>query len=445
MDNPNLVSYLLEFAMLIPAAIIALMPTRKHLRYRAGISCAITFGCVVIFGVLGAFVTSSLALPTNAVLLPESLLLLVLFCNVSTLQLAKRIYCFLNAWMLCSFATMYTYYVVAPWEISNINPVFTVYSAGMNLLVGFLICAIFARTLLVKLPALFENESIDSLWKWVLLAPLAMTALILWITPVSAANIMVGFLRPKGLATMAIIPLSIWFLYHVAWLVSSRSSDHERLRRENELLKLERKRQEELMTYIEDTRAMRHDFRHHMVVISELTHAGQASEVASYADQFIETSAELHGNAYCDNSAVDALAAHYDAIAKAKGIDTAWTLDLPGELPVKEIDFCSALGNLVENAINAAAMCDKGARTLSVKGSTFSGNIITLIVENSFTGDLKVSENGLPQTDRAGHGIGLSSVSAVARKYGGSLTTTHEDATFSASMLLYARKDTSNA
>ena len=431
-------NYLLEFAMLLPAAVIALAPLRGNFRFREGAVYIAAFGCIVAFCVVGALAASSLEVPTNYILIPECLVMFALLMYVSALDRMKTAFCFLNAAALCAFSAMYSFYLVAPWELGNNSSVFTLKSGGVCLFVTFVLCALFAWTLLVKLPALFGNKILDSMWKWVVAAALVLVAFIIWITPVSAINIMVGYFRPKALALFLIFPAAIWLVHHVAWIISSRISESEQLKRENELLKLEEKRHDELLSFIEDARAMRHDFRHHMAVVGELAQGGKVDEVVAYADQFVEASRKAHSNLYCENSAVDAIAAHYDALAESRGVNVTWTLDLPGELPVKEVDFCSVLGNLVENAIIAAGKCEGAEAVANVKAGTFAGNIITLVVENGYAEPLSLAEDGLPQSNREGHSVGLTSVAAIARRYNGSLTISTEGSTFSATVVLYA-------
>ena len=423
--------------MLFPAAIMALMPCRGHFRFRTSIVVSAACGCVLALAVIGSLSASSFGVPANYILVPFSLLLLAPLLFVSTLERWKTIYCFLNAAMLCSFSTMYASYATAPWEIGNSSNVFTVQSGAVCLAITFAVCALFSRTLLVKLPALFANTALDALWKWVSLAPIAMIAFVLWMIPVSAENVMVGFVLPKGLAITSLIPLFAWFLHHVAWLIASRTEESVRLGHENKLLKLEGKRQSELLAYIDDAQAMRHDFRHHMVVIDELLNVGKAEEARSYAGSFIESSTEKHANLYCKNSAVDAIAAHYDSLATAKGIESIWFLDVQKDLPVKETDFCSVLGNLVENAINAAEKCDEGDRWLKIKASALPKSVITIAVQNSFAEPVKLGADGIPVANQADHGIGSASVAAISNKYDGSFNVSAENDTFTASVLLY--------
>ncbi len=54
-------------------------------------------------------------------------------------------------------------------------------------------------------------------------------------------------------------------------------------------------------------------------------------ELRDYLGQLAET-AEGEYRAYCANGAVDAIAAHYSALAEAQRVEIDWRLELPAAL-----------------------------------------------------------------------------------------------------------------
>ncbi|MFR1373971.1 MAG: GHKL domain-containing protein [Eisenbergiella massiliensis] len=61
------------------------------------------------------------------------------------------------------------------------------------------------------------------------------------------------------------------------------------------------------------------------------------------------------------------------------------------ESPIKEYDFFAVLGNLLDNAIDAAAKCDEGRRSVELKLYR-ANNITVLSLKNSYSSEPKKKE-----------------------------------------------------
>lgn len=94
-------------------------------------------------------------------------------------------------------------------------------------------------------------------------------------------------------------------------------------------------------------------------------------------------------------------------------------------------------GNLIDNALRAAAQCQQG-RKVSVRLFEPEGNFIFFVVENPYTGELSRAGGRFLSTKEEGgeHGIGLMSVRGLAKKYGGILDLQQEDGFFIATLSL---------
>ena len=135
--------------------------------------------------------------------------------------------------------------------------------------------------------------------------------------------------------------------------------------------------------------------------------------------------------------AVDSLAAYYDAIAREKRVVIGWLLDLPEQLPVAEVDYCSVLGNLVENAILATAELEESKRWVEVVSQEVTDHALGINVRNTFAGEVEFDRDGLPKAHKRSHGVGLPSVVATVKRYNGGLDIHAQDGEFFAGAIMY--------
>ena len=213
------------------------------------------------------------------------------------------------------------------------------------------------------------------------------------------------------------------------------SARNQKLAEENHVLSLESRRYEELRGYMDRTRALRHDFRQHLRVISGLSESGRLDELQAYLKQYSGELAEEHA-VLCANAAVDAIAGYYDAAARRADVPVSWQLELPERLPLPEADLCMMLGNLLENALRASEALPKDARRVQVLCRMLSPGMLGLIVENRYDGVLRRSGCKLLSTAHPGPGLGLLSVRTAAGRYHGEVTVETEDHIFRVNVLL---------
>ena len=230
---------------------------------------------------------------------------------------------------------------------------------------------------------------------------------------------------------------SAFMFYHIFWWSTMRFTESARLQQENTFLQMEAKRYEEMKAYMSYSREMRHNFRQHILVISGLTESERYYELREYLAQFTD-SVNSGYKVYCMNPAIDALASHYDRIAREQSTAVTWSLELPADLPVKEADYCAIFGNLIENALNAVKNLPAEQRSVHVVSSMLSKFMTGLSIDNPYAGTIAFGKNGLPLSREDGHGIGLVSVMNTVNRYGGSMDITAEGGTFSVDIILYS-------
>lgn len=424
----------LELSISIPAAIMAFLPVRKNVRFRWPAMMLLSGAFLIAFMLLGALVCVRFDVSTSFVLLPLLLLCFEVFTLVVKLELSKKIFCFLNACMLCFFTTVYAVFITAPIE-PNEGP-FTVRSSLICMGLTFLVLILFYKTLSVKLPYLLQEDRLNRSWWALSIVLIILCSVFLYINPENLEMVRVGRVRSFGLITLALYPVAVFLIYHLFWWTSVRLNENAEMRQENTVLNMEQKRYEELRSYMDETRTLRHDFRQHIRVITELAAHEQYAELKDYIKQFAGILKKGY-TPFCANMAVDAVASHYAGLAESQNTKMEWDLRLPKELPVPEVEFCAMLGNLLENALNATEKVPEEKRRIDVVSSMLSDTMLGLSVTNPYVGKVRFDRDHLPISLVPGHGVGMPSVAATVKRYNGDMDITAKDGIFSVNIMLY--------
>lgn len=120
--------------------------------------------------------------------------------------------------------------------------------------------------------------------------------------------------------------------------------------------------------------------------------------------------------------------------------DINWTCAAHGaELNFMDpLDLACIIGNALDNAVEAVAhIADKKRQIISVKIAP-TNNMMQILIENTFDGTLYTADGQLltRKKDRQNHGLGVQSIQAAARKYGGCASTAVEGNTFILNILI---------
>ena len=162
----------------------------------------------------------------------------------------------------------------------------------------------------------------------------------------------------------------------------------------------------------------RHDMRHHLSLIGWYLSNGDYESTEKYVKLAQEDIENITPTRYCKNNTVNLILSSFAVKAKKKGVVFSVDAQLPQSLSISETELCALLSNSLENAIEAAALVeDEQFRKVRISCQTHKGNLL-IFIENSFTGKV-IMENGLPQSSREGHGLGVKSMSMIVEKYNG--------------------------
>lgn len=248
------------------------------------------------------------------------------------------------------------------------------------------------------------------------------------------ANSLVANFIPLVLSTLLLA-----FAYYLIARSINQTKRHQALEKQ---LALQRDHYQNLYNSIADTKAIRHDLRHHLVTIAEFLGKNNTSAAQEYLNQLSCNYDDSSLPIVCSNKSANALISHYLKIANQLNIATVTELHLPDDLGIDDLDLCVILGNCLENAIEACSKIGGDEpRCINIKSEITKGHLL-ITITNSFNGRvLHQGGEGLLSTKKGtGHGIGLSSVKAVADKYSGHFASSFDQLVFKVSVSLKLSK-----
>lgn len=191
---------------------------------------------------------------------------------------------------------------------------------------------------------------------------------------------------------------------------------------------------------IAETRAARHDLRHHLSIIQAYLQSNDTENLTNYLYEYNRSLPDDTELSLCENHASNVIILHYTGIAKTESVCVHTDLQLPQKIGIADLDLCIVFGNCLENALEACRKINSEERYISVK-SRICGDMLGITIDNSFDGIVQEKNGAFLSGKRVNEeGVGLSSVRAVAAKYNGSAFFTYNDKEFCASIVLNTKK-----
>ena len=207
----------------------------------------------------------------------------------------------------------------------------------------------------------------------------------------------------------------------------------------------ENKHYQQLERINDKHRALMHDIKKYIRTAVELI---QNNENVSALQIFEKLDIEIRNTSastidYCTNKLLNAILCERKTKANELGIEykVNLSLDLYTEY-IDDIDLISIVGNLIDNAIEAAAkLKDKGFVNIEMFMAN-EGHFMVWEVSNNFLIPPVVENGGFITSKRnmSGHGIGIHTVEKIVKSYGGTLKIDIDNKVFIASIIFQVDK-----
>ncbi|MCL2820354.1 MAG: GHKL domain-containing protein [Oscillospiraceae bacterium] len=194
-----------------------------------------------------------------------------------------------------------------------------------------------------------------------------------------------------------------------------------------------------LSSHITETKRAEHDLRQHLTTIKAYNKGFEHEKLSGYLDELFKSIPDSSNITFCENFAVNSILHYYFSIAKKENIDIHINAEIPADTGINDTDLCIIFGNCIENAIEACCRTD-GDRYIKIQSKLF-GEMLTIVITNSFDGNIQIENDKFMSQKRKGEGIGISSVKAIVEKYGDSANFEKSNNEFNVKIILCINKE----
>lgn len=189
-------------------------------------------------------------------------------------------------------------------------------------------------------------------------------------------------------------------------------------------------------TYIANSK-LYHDIHNHIEVMHRYLEQGKTDDAIQYLEDLRIPVQEITQTVWTGDEAIDYLVNSKITFAEQQHIHTNLNIEFPRNTNIRSVDLTAILGNLLDNALEAAVAAKGDFRFINLTIRRIH-NMLIIKIENGFAEKPVVVDGELQtlKTDKSMHGWGLKSIISAAEKYDGVVETSYSDHTFQAVVTL---------
>lgn len=184
----------------------------------------------------------------------------------------------------------------------------------------------------------------------------------------------------------------------------------------------------------EKIRAIRHDMKHHIREIKELSEKGMTKEINEYIDMLAGDINEAQSYIDTGNAALDGIVNYYMSVAATENIIFDTNISVPQNMQIKTYDLNIIMGNLLDNAFENTMMAKNKQVLLKMK---YFNSILYISSINTYTGAIKKTGEKFISLKDSSHGYGVDNIKRIVNKYNGNIEIDYKNNVFNISIVLY--------
>lgn len=190
----------------------------------------------------------------------------------------------------------------------------------------------------------------------------------------------------------------------------------------------------EMLQLHENARKLKHDMRNHLMVLASYLNGNEILEAKQYASEILDKLNLEYSYIKTGNTLLNYIVNQKLSAAKQMGIYVKAEIENLRFASVQSIDFSALLGNLLDNALEAAAHSQKKYVELTIR-QVRGYEVIKICNSIDDSVLAKNPKFNTTKNERAQHGVGLSQVRDIVEKYQGLLDIYEEEDRFIVSVM----------
>ena len=225
------------------------------------------------------------------------------------------------------------------------------------------------------------------------------------------------------LALLAVVLISI-VSFATLYKVAKHSKEMMDLNLKLQKMEMEEKLTINLADIVGNLRSLRHDMNNHLGILQNFLEIHAYQDASDYLRSILTDLKIANQYVFTENQMLSVLLNTKISRATALQIPIDTTI-MVHKIPLEDKDLCAIIGNLLDNAIEAAEKAEQPAISFSMQREE---NCLIIRCDNSFF-DTPIFENGALITSKQNktlHGIGTQNIRSAAERYGGTVTFTFD-------------------
>lgn len=421
---------LFSYTIIFPAFVLCYLPMRDQLRLHLPILGLLFAGIYCVLSTVGSYLTCRFGLDNNTLFYPVLIICFLFYHATVRVDLSRSLCVYVSICALMSFisniAAAFECAFFPEAQINQVSPINTIFSLGF----GSVMAVSLAFPLLRYGTKLVNEFGLRPIWyvmAWLMGGFLLINIGLqpTYYSVLREGTVFISYCAILGM--MFALQLAIFFFfYQIVMTMMALETERQRVR----ILEVQEKQFQNQQAYLADTSRMRHDLRHTVLALKGMADAGDQAGIADYLDRYVKSMPVNEVTNYCASNAVNATLNHFAHAAREEGIRTIWRINLPDKCPVSDMDLCSILGNILENAFRACKNVPESDRSIRLTVTTMDEPNLYIVAANTFDGKVRRKGSTYLSTREGGTGMGLTSITLTAEKYGGSAHFHHEGCVF---------------